>query len=387
MNRLRQMTKLTFRPLWVCMVPESGCRHRRHGAFTLVEILVSTAILVIVLLVLVEVSARVGNIWKSSAGRVTSFQAARSAFDAITRHLSQATLNTYLDYVDANGVYRDPANPASFVPAGFKRASELHFLSGPAADITGNSAAVNPGHAAFFQAPLDRTADADLRSVPGLLNAVAYYIEYAPTDPDSIPDWLQSLTGSERQFQLRQVIQPTEQNQIYNQPAGWDWLIPLVDGTVTPGVLADNIVLLLIRLRLSPKDEEVVASNLSASYSDETRGSILSPNYVYNSRAWQTAAQPSPVQGAGRIEIMRNQIAPIADVAMVAIDPQSLARLDMKSATPPAVLVPPAGSFQSSQDLEEDLANFQNQLAGEGIRFRTFRTSVPIQSSKWSNSF
>jgi uncharacterized protein (TIGR02599 family) len=260
----------------------------KRDAFTLVEMLVAVAILMVILVVLLEVSARVGALWKSSAGRVTSFQSARAAFDAVTRSISQATLNTYFDYVDKDGNYRDPANPSNFSPTGFRRASELHFLSGSAAALTGNSPALSPGHAIFFQAPLDLTQDSALEIVPGLLNATGFFIAYAPASATGLlPSWLSSKFGNEYQFQLRHVIQPTEENQIYETRDGWGWVADLVDPSkTTPGTLADNIVLLVIRPRLSPQDEIVMGPQLgTGSFDDSQRGSILCPNYSYTRMA------------------------------------------------------------------------------------------------------
>lgn len=361
-------------------------RRGRRG-FTILEILVSSAIFLVIVLVLVEASARVGSLWKSSAGRISSFQAARAGFDALTRALSQATLNTYFDYVDRDGNYRDPLNPSGFVPAGFKRASELHFVCGDAPALTGGKANV-PGHAVFFQAPMDYSANRDLQNIPGLMNAVGFYVAYE--DPsEGLPAWLRLVSGNKRRFLLRQVIQPTEDNAIYTTPSGAGWIDALLDpAQSTPGILADNVILLVLRPRLSPQDEISVGAQIGGgAVTDELRGSILCPNYAYNSRAWQNASNPVPITGTGRVEIMRNQIAPIIDIAMIAVDPVSFARLDMTSPTPPAELTPDPGSFTDSAKMEEDLAAFEQRLSERGFRFRTFRTSVPVQSSKWANSF
>ena len=139
-----------------------------------------------------------------------------------------------------------------------------------------------------------------------------------------------------------------------------------------------------MRPRLSPKDEEAVATTLSSNFNANTMGSILSPNYQYDSRAWETgyAGQITP---AARKELMRNQTPPIMDVAMVALDRRSLARLTF-SADPPAALQVPPSLFQNSANLEADLATYAQQLTTAGIRFRIFRTSIELHGAKWSNN-
>ena len=92
------------------------------------------AIIILLLLVLVGMVNQTSNIWRGTTGRIEQFRQARDGFEAMTRRLSQATLNTYLDYVDASGNPRSSAsmapNLASFVPARYVRQSELRMLSG-----------------------------------------------------------------------------------------------------------------------------------------------------------------------------------------------------------------------------------------------------------------
>ena len=83
---------------------------QRHRGFTLVELLVSTAILAIILLVIFSITQQTGRVWKSSQAKIEAFQGARAAFESITRKLGQATLNGYYDYFDGSG--RTPRDPA-----------------------------------------------------------------------------------------------------------------------------------------------------------------------------------------------------------------------------------------------------------------------------------
>jgi len=375
-------------------------RSPRLAAFSIVELLVATAVLFIVMVVLLQLTGGVGQIWKSSSGKISSFQNARSAFAVINRTLARATLNTYNDYVDAAGSYRSDANSANFSPAQFMRASELQFLAGPSDQIVpGGDAAKNPGDAIFFQAPLGDSDEASLAGLNRSLNSTGFYIQYGTPDDALLPGWLKPLFGGARRFRLVQMVEPAEKLKVYasTAAAGYDldWLksfkTPADTTQPRPRVLAEDIALLVFRPRLSPKDEETAAVQLGTTMNDAARGSILAPNYHYDSRAWESGYPPgqrvkAALSPAVRADITRNQVPPIVDVAMVSLDRQSLARLDQSGDVPPSVLRVPAGLFTDSSKLDADLAAYGQQLSQAGIRYRVFRTSVEIQGAKWSNN-
>lgn len=368
----------------------------REGAFTLLELLVASSVLLILMAILLQITAQVGNVWRDSTDRSGAYKNARAAFDAVTRTLSQASLNTYLDYVDAAGQYRY-ANPGGFVPDRFARASELHFLSGPTADIyPGASSTQHPGHAVAFQAPLGMTDTSSLRSLDEAMNGVSFYVEYASlNDAGLLPTWLSGIFGSEYRYQLRQFVLPTEDNKVYESTGkatyNLDWLDAMdpTNGTVIPGVLAENVSLLLLRPRLAPRDELAVAAQLGGDPVADV-GAILSPNYHYDSRAWDSGYPGgqrvlSTLNPSKRAEAMRSQLPPIIDVVMVALEAGSMQRLDLKSATPPADIRPPAGLFTDSSRMEQDLQTYLTQLDNAKIGYRVFRSAVPIQAARWSN--
>jgi uncharacterized protein (TIGR02599 family) len=380
-----------------------GLSFRR--AFTLLELLVAVAVLLVVMVLLLQVTGGVGEIWKSSSGKISAFQNARSAFATVNRTLARATLNTYNDYVNASGAYRTAASSSAFTPVKFARASELHFLSGPAsALVPGADAVKNPGQAVFFQAPLGETDESSLGGLNRTLNSCGFYIQYGDADSSLVPAWLQPLFSSTKRFRLMQFVEPTEDLRVYTASAGggypakpsnsssWLEAFKTPAGAQQPRarVLAEDVCLLVIRPRLAPKDEENAASGLGSSYTDAERGSLLCPNYHYDSRAWQSDAPAGRVPAAGstitRPELMRNQVPPIVDVAMVSVDRRSLARFDQSGANPPAELQVPGTLFTDSSKLEADLAAFSTQLSNAKIRHRVFRTSVEIQGSKWSNN-
>ncbi len=372
--------------------PCSGAASNKRAGFSLLELLVSVTVLLIVMGFLLQVTGGIGEIWKSSSGKISSFQNARSAFASITRTLSRATLNTYNDYVDADGNPRY-ADVSNFKPANFARASELHFLTGPASIVIPQAnPAMHPGHAVIFQAPLGVTDDTNLAALNRTVNSVGFFIEYAANDDSLLPAWLEAIFPSEYRFRLVQVVEPTEDLGVYDSTKESSYTDTWLDAfSRTPNnanprarVLAEDVCLLVFRPRLSPEDEISAALVIGEPEPGDKIGSILSPNYHYDSRAWQSGYPTSRVSPQKRADIMRNQIPPIVDVAMVSVDRRSLARLDPQSATPPSEFAVPAGLFTDSSQFEQDLATYSQQLTDASIRHRVFRTSVELQGAKWS---
>jgi uncharacterized protein (TIGR02599 family) len=368
--------------------------------FTILELLVATTVLLVVMVILLQLTGGLGQVWKSGSGKISAYQNARSAFATLNRTLAQATLNTYSDYVNSSGAPRTTNNAATFSPDKFMRASELHFLAGPTDQLLpGASAAKNPGDAIFFQAPLGDTDANSLAPLSRAMNSTAFFIQYGAPDSDILPNWLKPTSSDVKRFRLMQVVVPTESLQIYNSTADatydLNWLsafkTPRSSAQPTVRVLAEDIPLLIFRLRLSPQDEKTSASSLGAVYSDATRGSVLSPKYHYDSRAWEPSYPNGQrvlagAGGAARASLMRNQVPPIADVVMISVDRRSLSRFDQASDNPPTQLQVPAGLFTDSAKLDADLTAYGKQLSDAGILYRVFRTSVEIQGAKWSNN-
>lgn len=384
--------------------------------FTLIEIMVATVIMVILMGIIFQLTASMADIWRSTAGKIGAFQGARAGFDAMARALEQATLMTYLDYVDNQNPPqpRDPTNPA-WTPHTYARASELHFVSGPVQELVpGANAGNTQGHAVFFQAPLGVVKDtANLGQLNELLNAVGFYVEY--TDDKSIwPDFIQAIIGStpRYRFRLMQWIQPSEDFAVYSStmPAGStynyspNWFknsMPNVGassvsaGQTRPRMIAENVIALFIRPRLAENDEDVLddgALNGSAT------GGKLAPTYRYDSRSWTAGYVPNGSvnlrtanfgsSSKRLVDLMRNQVPPLVDVVMVAIDPKAAERLGQETSIPSDLRVP-AGRFELSANLfapqgNSDLDAYEQQLQDANISYRVFRSTLTMKGAKWS---
>lgn len=201
-----------------------------RGGFTLTEVLVSSALIVAVMGLMLTTIDQTRRTINSTTARVSQFQSARVAFDSMTRTLSQATLNSYWD-MDRSGDEQQN-------PLGFRRNSDMHFISGKAyqdkilmgTDPEGKprSAARFPGHAVFFQAPIGVTAEQETspgsgsyglkryRGMTNLLSACGFYVRW---DEDaSIPDFMganEKYAPSRMRFRLMEVRQPAERLMLY----------------------------------------------------------------------------------------------------------------------------------------------------------------------------
>ncbi|XHR28892.1 MAG: Verru_Chthon cassette protein C [Chthoniobacteraceae bacterium] len=378
------------------LLPPPARRRQKPSAFSLLEILLATTILLMLMVVLFQTVGMIAATWKSAGGQVSAFDNARSAFSTISETLSRATLNTYVDYVDQSGKPRSAATASTFVPDHYARNSELHFVSGPATDFLAEtgSTGYTAGDAIFFQAPYgysdisDQSTTGDLTRLSRALNNIGFQIKYELPDSRTLPTWVQTFFGSKTyRFQLVEYVQPTEKIQTYTatQSANYslDWLTSWLGDTPAPRprVLAEDVLLLLFRPRLSPDDESALASQIGTTYNSTLIGTVLSPNYCYDSRAWQTGYTGNVPTNL--VATMRNQLPPLIDVVMVCADRRSLARLDQTTSTPPAALQVPTSLFQQCQNLEQDLTTYSQQLTAAHIRFHTFRTCVQVQGGKW----
>lgn len=309
-------------------------------AFTLVEVLVSTAIVIILLLLMLSVISQTSSIWRRSYGSVEAFQDARLAFDVITRNLSQATLNAYLDYDNST-------NPSRYL-----RMSELAFDAGPAG-AGGLPGTAGTGQAVFFQAPLGYATNAtSYGGLEGLLNTCGYFVSF--TTNNSIPSHV-AAGGNPYRYRLMQMLVPAEKNDIYKTRSGRAWFSAYTDAARP---LADNIIALLIR----PQDPAAAPADITTNYSYDTRDGA--------------DADPQPDQA--------HQLPPVILVTMVAVEEAASRRLDAGGAQPAAIAGALSGKFHDPALFQSDLDSLTSELNAARISYRVFSSAVPIRESKWT---
>jgi uncharacterized protein (TIGR02599 family) len=390
------------------------------AGFTLVEVLVATVILVIIVGILFSMTQATSNIWKNTTGKAEVFRSARAAFESMTRTLSQATLNTYYDYaITSGGTYTFVALGSASstgtltTPTNYARNSDLQIVSGQGSTLLPslvNYTAV--GHCVFFQAPIGVVSGGSSYSnLNSLVNACGFYVAYGP---DSVrPGFLPTV--ARYRYRLMQFIQPADNLNIYalntvtGKRTNWgtsNWFLPAVQAdasATTPAsdfVLAENVIALIILPKLSANDETAAENSYGSSIGP--LGTALCPNYSYNSSTVGQGGGLNATTGLSQYPLLNsfNQLPPVIQVTMVALDEASATRLSSQLASPSSVtqantklgltstLFTQAKNFQSDlQQLENDLSAAPGNLAGNTspYTFRVFQTEVSIRGAKWTS--
>jgi len=358
-------------------------------AFSLVELMVASAVVVLLLVILLQMTNSTASIWRRTTSKAEQFRAAREGFEAINRKLSQATLNTYWDYDNDNA------------PSRFIRQSELRFICGP---MSTGANALAPAPApprkwvtdgVFFHAPLGKGTASNDQGLPNMLNTCGYYVEYND-DSNSQPIFLQNVIPLRSRFRLMEMTVPSENVETYAKTSGGtgaplnltytgrQWFTDFLTGAAEQSgkvrVLAENVVALVILPRLSTQDEQRrAASNLKP----------LSPDYYYDSTYF-----PNPTDARYQDPETNpiNQLPPVVQVTMVAIDEISAERLADASGTSMPVLDPTGMLFSDSRLLFDgpsapgggDLSKFEANLVAKHLSYRVFTAAVAIRGAKWS---
>jgi len=318
-----------------------------RNAFSLVELLVSTALLVFLLSIVIGLMSNTSSLWIRHRNQTSAFESANAAFNLFTTSLSQAVLNTYWQ-VSGNE---------------YARLSELHFIMGPSSDLIGPGANGDnfPGSAVFFQAPLGRVSSKSLSRLPSLVNNLGFFVQHG--DNPDIPPFLDSLNivPSRPRFRLFQWMQPTENLGVYETSAAQSsddqrlWFRDEVKGGSNMAVLAENVIWL----------------KLMAEY--PVSGGGNAETSLYDSR---DGSHPE----------RHHQMPPRIRVLMAVIDETSAQRLADKYGDAPPPLAPAAGQFEDTSRLSDDMAEWEAQIKAvdPSINYRMFTTTVSIQNSAWS---
>ena len=377
-------------------------------AFSLIELLVSMSVLSLIMLLVFQMLDRTQITWKKSRDAVSEYKDARTGFEAITRRLSQATLNPFWAYT----------SNAAKITSGFKRESDLHFVSGPVPNVLVAPPAGSgqrSTHAMFFHAPTgfsslaesgaNNTTQLKYKEFPNLLNAWGYFVEFGSDSPDR-PAFVNNLENKPRErfrFRLMEFNQPTERLQIYNsglRALGTGQSVATLNGWFlntqlfgcncannydgggsaandisdrTIRVVAENIIALI----LLPSESQTAALRAD-----------LSPKYYYDSRAWQST-QIGLAGGNTNVEKSRHALPPIVEVLMVAVDEADFHRYSQNRQIDSLSKVTDCdftkNLFAKAANLDADLAVLSKTLSDltPEIKFRIFRASVRLREAKW----
>jgi uncharacterized protein (TIGR02599 family) len=370
-------------------MPSGGRR-----AFTLVELLVSLAVLTILLLINAQVIGQVQATWSASNARVSQFREARTAFDIITRNLSQATLNTFMDYqTNYLATAASTSGTSTGGPGSYVRKSDLQFICGKASVLVpaGGGGASLPGHAVFFQAPLGVTENPNYVGLDRLLCPRGYFVQFS-SDEFFKPAFLPS--GNLRyRYRLMEYSPPAEKNSIYSLPksasgtVSGNWFADAgakmrKDETATnistTRPVADNILMLII----SPRREPTAAEATAGSKESASGPTAIAPSYTYDSTQI-VGATTTATQGT------QNLLPPLVRVVLVAIDEKSADRLDQQKGTGgTGGGTPPFGDtlntpFSQAYQLDTEIAALVKILSAQNVNYRVFSATVQLRGAKW----
>jgi uncharacterized protein (TIGR02599 family) len=388
-------------------------------SFTLVEMMVSMALLAILGYILLQITTLVATTNARIGGGVSSFQDASIAFDTLTKTLSQATLNTYIDYYPSQlgatinistGNLTTTSPPSIYI-----RQSELHFVCGQAVNLVSSTATANnnPTHAVFFQAPLGYSTTYTSPPIPDLLNACGFYIAFG-NNTTWLPTFLVATSPSNLyRYRLMEMLQPTENLGVYTDPAltsattgsvlpsspdsgtspatFYNWITNATTTASNVRPLADNIIAFVVQPMLSPTDLAALTSGTifpTSLYPVSSPNTATSSDYSYDSRRDAISTTTAPYQ-----QLEQNQLPPLLQVTMVAIDETSAIRLAAQYGTTSPNLIAKAqaaGStpgnalFAQTSNFTTDLNTLTTYLAGIRVKYRVFTAQVPMFNAKWT---
>ena len=391
--------KLSFRP-----------KAAARSAFSLIELMVSVAVLSLLLVIVFQMLDQMQKTWKRTRQTVTEFKDARNGFEEQGRRLGQATMNAYYgyDYIDKtlNGIKTRYGREII-------RQSELHFVTGPSSVLLKGAASKStgsrPGHAVFFQAPFgfcyDRSKENKNRlqfeQLNSLLNAWGYFVEFN-TDETDRPRFLNALRNAPKprpRYRLMEFRQPTEYLQVYKlglrdlvkpaQKEVYRWfseglfsvnstwntqLEPSKDETFfrTIRPIAENIVAMIIQPR------ESASANATKKPED------LAPDYLYDTRRWQWSTAT-----AAESKRTRHQLPPILDISFIVVDESSFANFAVRTGIEDVASDPklvPDSLFTKGNKLTKDFEEIEERLTKLRLEYRIFSSTIRLRESKWTDS-
>ena len=125
---------------------------------------------------------------------------------------------------------------------------------------------------------------------------------------------------------------------------------------MAPAQIAENVIALVILPKVSSQDTATGVANIASQYEYDSRDTGKSATL--------------------------NQLPPLVEVVMVAIDEVSARRLENGSS---AVDFGVSGLFRDASMLDADLKTLEGKLADKNVKYQVFRTTVALRNSKWSS--
>ena len=335
--------------------------------FTLIEILISVAILSVILLLSFNMISNTEEVIRKTSKEVETFTEARNAFYQIQKQVEQALLNIYWDYERSEEGY----------PISFERKSDLHFVSGPAKEILEIEEAYF--HSIFFVAPLGYTEDKKLNNLKNLLNVGGYYISYQD-DLNFLPEFLKSKFNFPKKYRYRlmELRLPAEKMTIYdiqetnktlnelenaNKEEYYRWFNNSIPSKHTK-IIANNIIALIL----------MPLSNTTEENFDEIERAKIAPEYLYDTREFQWGEDNE------RTRKTKNRLPSSIRITLVAISEDSALRLAKQNPnSEQPINLEISELFQYSDEYQEDLFILKKKLNDKNLDYKIFTATIGIK--------
>ncbi len=344
-----------------------GSEATKVVAFSVLELLVAMTILSLLLALVLSMLNMTQATWRQVTATSSQFREAGLAIETMRRRLRQAVLNTYWDYE------RDaPGEP----PVNYRRASELHFISGPTEQIVSQASEQTfPTHGVFFVAPFGFTSQkAKYETFSETMNAWGFFIEYGD-DRAELPPFLRDIIAERYSYRLKEFRQPTEDLELFenastsgngadSSAAARKWYAQWVrdDQGRYKRTLAENIVALIIM-------------PMEASGGFGRPNISIAPRYLYDSRSGSN--DPDDVESTLHL------LPPLLRVTVVAFDQETLTRIGLGS-DPPEIMN--QRWFKRAGKYDDDIKAMEKSFNDDGYGFRVFTTVFPMRAGRWSGS-
>ena len=301
-----------------------------YRAFTLLELLVSIAVLGILMVLTLTIISNTSNLWRSSVGKTDQFLQARTAFTAMTRNIRQATLASHLDY-------DNPNSPTKYI-----RKSGLRFLL-ERSNTAVPGAGTGPRSAIFFAAPLGYNPANP--GVQDLLNTIGYFVSFGD-DSAGLPPFLPNTqTRARHRYRLFEFKQPSSAfSQYQSANSSLSWFQGDLSKPEYSRPVADNIILLVF------EPQQQTSSGAEG----------IGGDFTYDSTTQD------------------NLLPPMVKVTMVAISEDSARRLADQHGSQAPPLVNPAW-FSSASNFEGDMKALEDSLNEARIDYRVFTSTIPLR--------
>ena len=312
--------------------------------FSILELLLSVALLSILMLVMGQVLSNSTEAWKRGRSKITRFQQARQAFETLQQRLASANLATYWDYE------YDPTAPT--LPTRYRLRSDLTFRCGTAHSLLSPpDLGKLQGHALIFSAPLGADQEPRMERFRSVMNLCGFYVGHVKS-PDLPPRAEEFGLTQQTQFGLFEFSQPMSLPALLGASTG-----PVVLPVTDSRLVAENVILL-----------------------------ILLP-WVINEGAADSPIIPAP-DFQYDASLHEHQLPAALRVIMVAMDDDSA---DWITAVGKADQLIPSGLFENatsavqiSSDLRQLEAHLNHGLARR-ITHHIFDTTLSMQPSRWES--